>query len=133
LRLVKGMTPGLLAKVRDDLTVFGSGLVNVNSANAAVLVSVPGITPLVAEIIVGARQAHRRIESIRQLTDLLPTQAREPLERAIANAAARLTFDTHEIEVRSEGWVVGSPVRVRESAVVVRGGSTAVVTWRRVE
>jgi general secretion pathway protein K len=133
LRFVKGMTPGLLAKIRDDLTVFGSGLVNVNSANSAVLVSVPGITPLAAEIIVGARAAHRRIESIRQLTDLLPTQAREPLERAIASAAARLTFDTHEVEVRSEGWIVGSPVHVREEAVLVRGGSTAVVTWRRID
>jgi general secretion pathway protein K len=133
LRFVKGMTPGLLAKIRGDLTVFGSGLVNVNAANAAVLVSVPGITPLAAEMIIGARAAHRRIEGIRQLTDLLPTQAREPFERAIASAAARITFDTHEVEVRSEGWVVGSPVRVRETAVVVRGGTTAVVTWRRVD
>jgi general secretion pathway protein K len=133
LRFVRGMTPRLLSKMIDDVSVFGSGQVNVNIASAAVLMSVPGITPLAAEIIVQARRANRRIESVRQLTDMLPTQARASFERAVASALSRLTFDTHEVLVRSDGWLAQSPVHVREEAVIARGGNTAFVTWRRVE
>jgi general secretion pathway protein K len=133
LRFVRGMTPRLLSKMIDDVSVFGSGQVNVNIASAAVLMSVPGITPLAAEIIVQARRANRRIESVRQLTDMLPTQARASFERAMASALSRLTFDTHEVLVRSDGWLAQSPVHVREEAVIARGGNTAFVTWRRVD
>ena len=133
LRFVRGMTPAILAGIRDDLAVFGSGQVNVNTADWSVLMSIPGVTPLAAEIIVQAQTSNRRIESVRQLTDLLPSQARGPLERALMSALPRLAFDTHEMFVRSDGWIEGSPVRVREEAVIARGGNAAFVTWRRID
>jgi len=133
LRFVRGFTPGILSKIRGDLAVFGSGQVNVNTADRAVLMSIPGVTPLAAEIIVQSQRSGRRIESVRQLTDVLPAQARSPLERALAAALPRLAFDTYEVLVRSEGWFAGSPVRVREDAVIARGGNAAFVTWRRIE
>lgn len=132
-RLVRGMTPVIFEKIRRDLTVFGSGQVNVNSASASVLSSIPGITPPAAQLIEQAQRAGRRIENVQQLMALLPSQLRAPLERALASALPRLSFDTHEVLVASEGWVPGSPIRVREQAVVVRGGNTAFVTWRRLD
>jgi general secretion pathway protein K len=133
LRFVRGMSPAILSKVRDDLSVFGSGQVNVNTAGVPVLMSVSAITPLAAEIIVQAQRSNRRIESVRQLMDLLPSQGRAPLERALPITLPRLTFDTHEMLVTSDGWIPGSPVRVREQAVIARGGNAAFVTWRRID
>jgi type II secretory pathway component PulK len=133
LRFVRGMTPAILSKIRGELTVFGSGQVNVNSAGPAVLASIPGITPLAVEIISQTQRRGRRIESVRQLTDLLPTQARTPFDRALVTALQRLVFDTHELLIRSDGWLAGSPVRVHEEAVIARGGNAAFLTWRRID
>ncbi len=131
LRFVRGMTPALLAKLRGDLTVFGGGQINLNVADRNVLLSLPGITPLAAEVIVRVQQSGRRIQTMQQLTDMLPTQARGPLERSMTDLLPKVTFDTHEVLVTSDGWMAGSPVRARELAVLARGGSAAFVTWRQ--
>jgi type II secretory pathway component PulK len=133
LRFVRGMTPAILSGIRDDLVVLGNGQVNVNTAGRAVLMSIPGFTPIAAEIVVQVQRSGRRIESARQLTDMLPAQARAPFERALVTALPRLAFDTHEVLVRSEGWLAGSHARVREEAVIARGGNAAFVTWRRID
>jgi len=129
---VRGMTRRILEKIAPQLTVFGSGQINVNRASEAVLLSVPGVTPLAASVIAGAQLGHRRIRNLRQLMDMLPLPARTSFEQTPAGVA-RLTFETREIEVRSRGWVTGSPIRVVENAVVTRAGTTPVVTWRRIE
>jgi general secretion pathway protein K len=133
LRFVRGMTPELLAKVRDYLAVWGSGQINVNVATRAVLLSLPGVTPLAAELIVQMQRSGRRVDNVQQLRDLIPSQARAPLERALAELLPKITFDTHEVLARSDGWTAGSPIRVREYAVVARGGDAAFVIWRQVE
>ena len=133
LRFVRGMTPAIFASIRDELSVLGSGQINVNAASSAVLGSIPGISPIAVEVIVQVQRAGRLISSATQLSAMLPTQARAAFERNLASALPRLSFDTHEVLVRSEGWIVGSPVRVREEAVVSRAGVAAFVTWRRVE
>jgi general secretion pathway protein K len=132
LRFVRGMSRGILAQITPRLTVFGNGEVGVNKASEPVLLSVPGMTSLAAAAIVGAQHAHRRIESLRQLLDMLPAPARAALEQNPIGVA-RLAFETHELEVRSVGWLKGSPVRVHETAIVTRMGTTPVVTWRRTE
>ena len=132
LRFVRGMTPSILQKIAPSLTVFGFGEINVNRASEAVLLSVPGMTSLAATVIARAQLDHRRIADLRQLMDLLPLSARSALEQ-VPVGVARLAFDTHELEVRSIGWVKGSPIRVRETAIVTRVGTTPVVTWRRTE
>lgn len=132
LRFVRGMSPSILSKLTSSLTVFGNGEVNVNKATDAVLLSVPGMTPLAAAVIVGARFGRRRIGSLRELLDILPLPART----AFVNnpiGAARLTFETHDLEVRATGWVGGSPIRFSETAIITRMGTTPVVTWRRTE
>jgi general secretion pathway protein K len=132
LRFVRGMTRPILLKIAPRLTVFGAGEVNVNKASEAALLSVPGMTPLAASVIAVAQRGRRRIESIRQLMDMLPLPTRAAFENN-PMGVARLTFDTHEVEVRSVGWVKGSPIRVSETAIVARMGAIPVVTWRRTE
>ena len=132
LRFVRGMTPSILSKIAPSLTVFGTGQVNVNKASDAVLLSVPGMTPLAVAVIVGARRGRDRIPSLRDLMDLLPLPARTTLANNPIGAA-RLSFDTHELEIRAIGWTKGSPIRVAQTAVVTRVGTIPVVTWRRGE
>jgi general secretion pathway protein K len=132
LRFVRGMTRAILVRVASKLTVFGSGQINVNKASEAALLSVPGMTHLAAAVIVGAQRGGRRIENLQQLMNMLPVPARTAFEQNPIGIA-RLTFDTHEIELRSLGWVKGSPIRVMETAIVTRMGATPLVTWRRTE
>jgi len=98
-----------------------------------VLLALPGMTEVAADMIERAHMAQRRITSVQDLTTLLPSQARAPLERDIARLLPRLTFATSEVEVVSEGWEPGSPLRARTIAVIARGGPTAFVTWRRTQ
>jgi len=132
LRFVRGMTPPILRTIASRLTVFGTGYINANKASEPVLLSVPGMTALGAAVITGAQRERRRIETLRQLMDMLPLPARTALEQN-PMGIARLTFETRELEVRSLGWVKGSPIRVTETAILTRIGTTPVVVWRRTE
>jgi general secretion pathway protein K len=132
LRFVRGATRPILERIVPRLTVFGVGEINVNKASEAALLSIPGMTPLAAAVITGVRRRGQRIESLRQLLDMMPLSTRTALEQS-SMGIARFAFDTHEIEVHSVGWVKGSPIRVIETAVVTRLGSNPVVTWRRTE
>ena len=132
LRFVRGMTPSIFEKIAPRLTVFGDGEINVNEASEAVLLSIPGMTSLAAAVITGVRRRGQRVETLRQLLDILPLSTRTALEQNSIEVA-RLAFETNEIEVRSVGWVRGSPIRVIETAIITRVGSNPVVTWRRTE
>lgn len=130
---VKGITPELLARISPDLTVFGTGQIDLNAAPRQVLLSLPGITPVAADIIRSAQQAGRSITSIQQLRDMLPSVARSSLDGSLATLLSKVAFDTHEVLVTGDGWLTGSPVRVREVAVIARGGDAAFVVWRERE
>lgn len=127
---VSGVTAELLARISPDLTVFGTGQVDLNTASRQVLLSLPGITPVAADIIRAAQQSGRAITSIQQLRDMLPSVARSSLDASLAALLPRVAFDTHEVIVTGDGWLTGSPVRVREVAVIARGGDAAFVVWR---
>lgn len=62
LALVKGVTPQIFEKIRDHLTIYGSGKINVNFASREVLCHVPMITPDAAEEIIQLRRKRRDIE-----------------------------------------------------------------------
>lgn len=130
---VKGITPELLARISPDLTVFGTGQIDLNAAPRQVLLSLPGITPVAADIIRSAQQAGRSITSIQQLRDMLPSVARSSLDGSLATLLSKVAFDTHEVLVTGDGWLTGSPVHVREVAVIARGGDAAFVVWRERE
>ncbi|MCX5667403.1 MAG: type II secretion system protein GspK, partial [Candidatus Omnitrophica bacterium] len=51
---VRGMSPVLLDKIKDYVTVYGDGMVNVNTASRVVLIAA-GLTPLMADKIINFR------------------------------------------------------------------------------
>lgn len=128
---VRGMSPAIFARIRGDLTLLGSGQINVNAAPRAVLMSLPGMTDLGAQIIARAQQSRRRITNMQELLDLLPSEARAPLEREMTTLLQRVTFVTNEVLIESEGHALESPSRIRMEAVIARGGSSAFVVWRQ--
>ncbi len=71
LTLVRGVTPQIFENIRDYLTIYGSGKINVNFASREVLTYVPMITPDAADEIVRLRSEQDGIESLDHLKDVL--------------------------------------------------------------
>lgn len=128
---VRGMSRPLFKRMRADLTLLGSGQINVNAAPRTVLLALPGMTELAAQVIGRAQQSRRRIASVQELLDLMPSQARASLEQDMAALLPRLAFATNEVLVESEARIAGSPARAGAQAVIARGGQTAFVVWRQ--
>lgn len=133
LRHVLGMTPEIWEAARPYLTVLGSGRINVNAAPEPVLVALPGISRAVAEEIVRLREAGLTPRSANELRQLLPQGAAAALERDWERFTRRATFQTDEVEVVSEGFIPGSPIRARVHTLYARSEQGAVVVWSRVE
>jgi general secretion pathway protein K len=103
LRFVRGMTPRLLGRVLPYLTLDGGGLVNLNAAGRPVLLALPGMTEEMAALILRRRQA----EPIRDLNPLVAALSPSARSRWVAHTtelAPRITLDTREVLIRSEGW-----------------------------
>lgn len=126
---VSGMTSGMMQSVRSHFTTLGSGRVNANSASRAVLLSLPGFTEPAADAVTRAVEGGQRIASWTELMNLVPRQARGPLQAASAQLLAKLVYETREVGARSVGTVDGSPVRAVIDAMLVRGGNSVFVTW----
>jgi type II secretory pathway component PulK len=126
---INGFSKELLARMRDDLTVLGSGQVNVNTARRTVLLALPGFTEASVEALVRLRESQRHIASWSELVSAVPRQSRAPLEAAASQLLPRLAYVAREIWVESRGVVDGSPVVVAMDAVLVRGGQAVFVTW----
>ncbi len=71
LALIKGFSPQVFEKLRDYLTVYGSGKINVNTASKAVLLYVPLVTMDIADAIVQYRLKEGNINNIEALQELL--------------------------------------------------------------
>lgn len=70
LLIVKGMTPQTLGRLRESLTTFGDGKVNINAAPSLVLQSLcESISPAVAQMIL-KRRAAKPFGSIAELRDV---------------------------------------------------------------
>lgn len=123
LRDVYGMTPALFDRIRPLVTVRGSGQVNLNSAPPAVLMSLPGFTEEVALAAVRLRQGGVMISSLQQLSAVLAAGARTRISDATAELMAKVTFETREVEITSDGWLSGSPARRSVTGLFVRGGA----------
>ncbi len=64
LTLVKGMTPQRFELLRDNLTIYGSGKININFASKEVLLSVPSITEEIAAAIIQVRKKYGKIKKL---------------------------------------------------------------------
>lgn len=132
LRDVDGVTREIHARITPHLTVFGTGQVNLNSASAPVLHSLPGLGAEVIALILRSRDAGRPLRSLEELTQRLSPDARGSIVESGADLMQRVAFETREVVVESEGWLEGSPVRVKGEAVFARGGDALFTVWRRV-
>jgi general secretion pathway protein K len=130
---VRGMTPALFERVRPDLTLLGSGQVNLNLADRAVLLALPGITEEAVAVLLRYRRQRRALGSISDLERDLSPGARREFSAALPALLARATADTREVEVVSDGWLPGSPVRARATGLFVRSRGAVFYVWSRVE
>ncbi|MDR4508805.1 MAG: general secretion pathway protein GspK [Candidatus Brocadiaceae bacterium] len=70
LALVKGVTPKIYEMLREHVTMYGSGKINVNYASREVLQYVPLITPEIAEGIITLREEQGKIKEFGELKEL---------------------------------------------------------------
>lgn len=132
LRHVMGMTPEIFAAARPHLTLVGSGDINVNAAPEPVLLAAPGMTVAGVQEILRRRESGVFPRNDDQLERMLPGGAEEVFDRNERSFDRATIFSTEEVEILVEGWVDGSPVRVRAQLVVRRSSTESVVTWRDV-
>ena len=70
LTLVKGITPQIFELLRDHLTIYGPGKINVNFASKEVLLSVPTITEVIAKAMIKYRGKGGKIAKIGDLKEI---------------------------------------------------------------
>lgn len=132
LKDVDGMTAEIYARVEPYLSVRGTGQINIAAAPFVVLRSLPAFNDEVVNAVLRARQAGRPLRSLDELALRVSSGAREALLDATGELSSRLTFDTREILVESDGWLDGSPVRVHAAVLYERSGDALLTVWRRV-
>ena len=133
LRGVRGMTPGLFEEMRPYLTVYGGGQINLNTAPRPVLLSLPGITEEAAGVLLRSRGRGQSLGTIADLERELSPSARERLRVQLPTLLSRTTTETREVEVVSVGWLPGSPVRAKVTALLVRARDAVFYVWSRTE
>lgn len=130
LRHVKGMSEDIYDRSAGLLAVVGSGRINVGTASPAVLLSLRGIGPEVAELVRLRRQNGQRVHVISELAADLPPAAQSEFMDALPTLLLRMTTETEEVLIESTGTDPGSSVHVRATAVITRSlGMSAVHTW----
>lgn len=70
LTLVKGVTPQIFESLRDHLTIYGSGKININFASKEVLMSVPAITEEIARALIKYKAKRGKVEKIGDLKEI---------------------------------------------------------------
>jgi type II secretory pathway component PulK len=129
LRYILGMTPQIFEEAAIYLTLSGSRI-NVNSAPEAVLLAIPVITPDVAAQLVRDRDSGLLPRNAGALLDLVSSVPGGSRQQSQQWLNSRVVFRTEEVEIISEGGIVGSPVRSRVRMIVERSDAGAIVTWR---
>lgn len=139
LLLVRGMTPEILERIRAQVTVFGEGAVNLNTADAAVL-SALGLSPQGVDQLMGYRAGEDNVEETEddRLLPSVSSVASEVGAAFPAEDASRLARLAEQklVDVKSSAFAVSVlaqsgnekyPVTV--SAVVDRKGN--ILSWQQ--
>ena len=129
LRYVLGMTPKIFEEAAPYLTLSGTRI-NVNAAPEPVLLAIPVMTPEVAAQLVRDRDAGILPRNANALLQMVGSTAGGSGARMQQWLGSRVVFRTEEVEILSEGSVVGSPVRSRVRLTVARSDQGAIVTQR---
>lgn len=128
LRHVMGMTQEIFEAALPYLTLRGSGRINVNAAPEPVLLALPGMTQAAVREIMRLRDAGTFPGNANQLRNMIPSAASRSLDSQQFNQ--RVIFRTDEVEIISDGHVVGSAIEARVRLVVVRGEEGALVVLK---
>jgi general secretion pathway protein K len=126
---VLGLPTAAWSCVRPLLSVRGAGMVNPNTAPAAVLQALPGFSAEAALAVVAVRRG-QRLYDWRDVLAAVPAGYRSSLETQSAALQRLLVYQTSAVRITSVGLVEGSPVQVRAEALLRRSGPTAFVEWR---
>ena len=124
---VMDMTQEMYDSVAPFLRVDGAAAINVNSAPAVVLATLPGFTDATVAQVMRIRLQGRRITTLNELREMAGSGGGQI-------TAQRVIFETRELRVTSIGWNVGYRTAVRVEGLVRRGAgnsSTVTVAWRR--
>lgn len=127
-RYVRGMDRGTYERMAPYLSVHGTGRVNLMSAPRPVLLALPGIGEEAVRALERQRRQRPPSVSLGSLGEQLSPAAREELQVNLHRLEPRVSTETREVRVLSEGRVVGSPVRVLAEVLIVRtAGSSDVI------
>lgn len=132
MRLVQGVTPELYRRVVPFLTVEGSGRVNLSSAPAEVIESLPGMSPELLALILRARRSGTGMSDLLTLSGELDPQAQQRLRANLPALLSRVTTETVEVLVRVDAWDTGGSVHAEAQGLLVRSGDAAFLVDRRV-
>lgn len=125
------MPPELCAAALPYMTTLGTGLVDLNSAPAAVLRSLPGVSAPVADVILTRRAHGGEWGSVDEVIRALPATQQGAVTRALPELSRRVRFRAEEIHLIVIATLPGSPVEGRVEAVLTRAGDAAFLTWYR--
>lgn len=131
LRHVNGMTQEIFSTARPHLTLLGEGRINLNAAGAPVLKALPGMTDEAVAVLLRMRRQGTRLAGVQDLAVELSSGARAVMLDNYPRLLQTSTFETREVEVRSEGWLAGNRFRASVEGLLVRGGDGVFLVWRR--
>ncbi len=131
LRWVEAVRQEELDRLAGLVTVRGSGRVNLSSAPEAVLLSLPGMPPVMVREIL-RRRSVRPMPTITDLVSAATPGVRAAMHRHLPELVARTTPDTRDLLLVSDAWEAGSPTRTVIEAVLMRAGGVVFRTDRKV-
>ena len=128
LRLVKGFDSAMVAVAESLFTVRGPGHVDVNSASPAVLATLPGFSPFVAQAVLDHRASGKRYGDLDALVYSLTPTTRADLLARYADLRQATIFAPQLLVAHLEGHSPESPAVARiDVTLVPTGGRFAVV------
>ncbi len=132
LHYVLGMTPAIIEAALPYFTLQNSGRISINEAPEAVLLALPGMTPAAVQEVLRFRESGFYPSNMRELLGILPGGVGGYLQSVGRRFSARVTFQTTEVEIVSEGGLEGSPVVARVRYVVVRSNNGAPIAIQEI-
>ena len=132
LRLIKGFDSIAVAQAEELFTVRGPGRVDVNSASAAVLGTLPGFSPFVVQAILDHRAAGHRYGDLDALVYSLTPSVRTGVLANYADLRQLTVFSPDLLVAHLEGHAPESPVAARIDVTLVPTGNRLAVVRQEV-
>lgn len=126
--LARLQIPSLPGGWRENLTVFGDGRVNINTAPPAVLLALPGMTAESVDAVLERRAAGRWLHTVYELDALVTGNAQQQIRENFPGLAGRAAFSPSLVEVFAWGSVRGATMSTEISAIFARGGAVQIVS-----